>query len=232
MSKTSPKKDRLSKRLPVRYGPDTPRFIGFMKNLSAKGAAIIGKVVFSSASRLQIEVDYRGKPLALTGRVCWSSDADEAKRQLVSGSMVMHSMGVEFIERPADYLDFLEMLVESQKESRCEKRCDIILRVTFDSAAELLEEYTNNISMGGTFITCLTPPVLNSSIEVHLFIAEELEVIHVESRVVHVVTPEMSERIGLNPGVGVQFTRFFNDDEAKLKAYIDSLTQGEERRER
>jgi len=132
---------------------------------------------------------------------------------------------VEFSERPKAYLDFLQELLELQESqsNRRETRFEKILKVMFDRPEDLLEQYTQNISLGGLFVVTEAPPSLNSMAEIHIMLPEIMKVVHAEVRVVHLIDRLTAERFGMNPGVGVQFIRFFEDDETLLKSYIEEI---------
>ncbi|RJO65526.1 MAG: hypothetical protein C4523_15860 [Myxococcales bacterium] len=210
---------RVTKRFPVYFGVYEARYLGFIKNLSLGGVAISSKTIYSPGTTLNLLITWDPEPIPLKGAVRWSSDMSQKEERL--GAIL--DMGVMFTERHPRYLELLQSAVESFSENRREPRFEKVFRVSFESPRELFEEYTQNISAGGMFVTTEHPTAVNSVIEVHILLMEIQKVAHVEARVVHVVAPEQAKAAGMNPGIGVQFTRFFKDDEKMFLDYINSL---------
>ncbi len=223
MTPTSRYNNRISKRIPIHFGTPTPTNLGFIKNLSLKGVAISSRVTYAPLTTIAVRIDHGEYAIPLDGRVRWAVDKKQLQSRMVSDAIVNFDMGIEFINRSDKYLDLLAELVSHFDENRRERRFEMILRVTFETPEEVYQEYTNNISLGGMFIATRNPPQLNTDVDVQLFLGDILELIQVRSRVVHVVSDEMAESTGMNPGIGIQFIKFHGDDETRFQKYIDEL---------
>lgn len=93
--------------------------------------------------------------------------------------------------------------------------------VQVQSRQELEILWTSDISKGGLFVECASPPPVHSHLEVRLDTPDGGLVMRAE--VVHVIDPEMARQIGHPAGAGLQFVDL---DEAKRKAiqqYVDGI---------
>gem|GEM_PF-1042128 len=217
--------NRLIKRIPIRFGLDKPNNLGFIKNMSLKGVAISSRVIFDPPTKISMLIEHNRQDIDLSGQVRWSIDGNQIKNRLINDGLINFDMGVEFLNRSDKYIDLLADLVGHFDEVRRERRFEMILRVTFETPEEIFNEYTNNISHGGMFIATRNPPQLDMEVEVQLFLGCRLEFVQARARVVHIVTDEMAEKIGLNPGIGIQFTGFIGDSEKRFSEFISDLKQ-------
>ena len=220
MGKDDRRQKRMTRRFPIRYGIDAPKHLGFVKNLSLGGLEISGRMTFPLNSRLLLNLDRELGSIDLDGIVCWLADVD----RLSALSGLKASIGVELVDRPDRWIEFALASFKDFKEERQHPRHGKMIKVIFEDAKELIEKYSQDISQGGIFVISKDVPAFDSSVELSLVIAKTMDVIRAEGTVVHVVTPEMAKEHGLNPGFGLQFTRFTDDDEKKLADYIASFT--------
>ncbi len=218
-TKTQPEKTRLLRRIPVYFGPIDPRYLGFIRNISAKTLAINSRDFLDKNSAVKIRINHENGAIFLRGVI------KNAKRAEVglSTSNNSNEMQIDLLEKSDSYLDFLHDILESDLENRRETRFDKVLKVTFENSDSLIEEYTHNISMGGMFIAGQQPLELNTQVEVRILIADIMKIIHAEAQVTHVVNPEDLGASGRIAGVGLQFMRFYDDDREALEEYVKRL---------
>ena len=210
---------RISKRIPVYFGPDDPDHLGFIKNISMGGIEISSRIVFEKETELSIRIHSKKDDVRARGVVRWVTDP---KRPAFKKFLNLF-MGVEFAWRSDNYVDFLYEVID-EDEHRRERRFSEVYKVTFLSPRQLMDEYTQNISLGGMFVVTDNPVKLGSDVEVRILIGQTLQVLHVHARVVHVVSKEQAEADGSNPGIGVQFVRFLDDHREILKTYVQELS--------
>ena len=211
---------RIPRRHSVQFGTDRADHIGFIKNLSLDGMAISAKIIFRPQTELLLLIPQKPVAIEFCGEVRWSSH----KRNPGPLETVME-MGLLLTKKGDDYLEFMQQMMETQREVRREPRFEKVFRVAFESPRDLLAEYTQNISQGGMFVLTDTPPALNSTVEVNLLIPDIMRVVHVEGKVVHILTRADAERLGLRPGIGVQFSSFSGDDQVAFNTFIARLKQ-------
>lgn len=212
------KQKRLSQRFLVRFGKDEPRYVGFAKNLSLGGLEISSNTIFYPHASLNLSIESEEKRIQAKGVVRWVSD----NSQFVNANMKQF-MGLDLIERPAEYVEFLLERVDRFAEKRVEPRFDKVFRVIFETPEDLLEEYAQDISIGGLFVITENPPPVNTFCSLQLVVPDTLDVINAEGEVVHVVTPAMAKETGLNQGVGIHFTQFLGDSGNVLEKYIKEM---------
>ena len=101
-------RNRIARRLFVRFGPEQADNIGFTGDISLTGIFIKTNTMFSPGSVLKLEVELPdSKILHLKGTVMW------AKR--VPATLVRHikksGMGVKIVQPPAEYTEFVSGLL-------------------------------------------------------------------------------------------------------------------------
>lgn len=212
---------RLSRRISLRFGPEEPRESGFIKNMSLQGLSMSSRVVFPVHTSLNFDIQASGGTIQAKGVVQWKRDPPRRLSSDLAGGN--GDMGIYLTERPKEYTDLFHDLLEDFREGRREQRFDKVFKVTFENPEEIIEEYTRNISLGGMFIDTDDPPPLHTRVELKLLIGDIMKLIHIETKVVHVVDEELSKNIGMGPGVGLQIVQFFGDGEKTLKDYVESL---------
>jgi len=98
--------ERVSARLPVRYGLAELEHSTFAENISETGLFISTNEVFQVGTRLHLELEISGRTVHQVGMVTWAIRVPEHQR----GQMV-HGMGIEFVraglEWPEIYRDWL-----------------------------------------------------------------------------------------------------------------------------
>jgi PilZ domain len=96
---TAPRKLR---RLPVRFGPDRPAFLGATLNLSAEGMFIGSRDLHEGGSPLHIHLDIEGHSLPLRGMIMWIRRRPDIGRPL--------GMGVRLGDPPPFYQSYVAAL--------------------------------------------------------------------------------------------------------------------------
>jgi len=212
------KQSRLSKRVPIRFGPDSPSHLGFSRNLSLDGLEIVARIGFNPQTTLHLEIAPEREIFRMEGIVCWSStDLPSFKQRL------NQSMGLELINAHRDYENYIVECVGAFCDQRHEPRFSKVFKVIFKSTAEVLETYTRDISNGGLFVASEEMPQLNSMVDVQIIVPDPMRIIHCIGRVVHIIDAPSAEKLLLDPGFGIQFVQFFGNDKQMLDAYIMEL---------
>jgi Tfp pilus assembly protein PilZ len=101
-------RNRIAKRLFIRFGPEQAVNIGFTGDISLTGIFIKTNTMFAPGSILKMEVELPdSKILHLKGTVMW------AKR--VPATLVRHikksGMGVKIVQPPAEYIEFVSSMI-------------------------------------------------------------------------------------------------------------------------
>jgi len=213
---------RITKKIPIRFGRSFPKNIGYIKDLSIEGVALVGRVTYQPETNLDMSIGDESRPILIRGMVKWVREFEPVKN-FTKTIIRKPEMGVQFLEKPRQYMELLEGIIEEFTENRRDTRVEMTLKVTYDSPKKLYEEYTHNISMGGMFIMTTDVPKLNSIVKVNILLGDILKVIHAEAKVVHVVDTDTARKMSTLPGIGVQFTHFKPGDKEALTSYINSL---------
>ncbi len=100
-------RNRIARRLFVRFGPEQAINIGFTGDISLTGIFIKTNTIYSPGSILKMEIELPdSKILHLRGTVMW------AKR--VPPTLVRHikksGMGVKIVQPPEEYIKFVSSL--------------------------------------------------------------------------------------------------------------------------
>lgn len=96
---------------------------------------------------------------------------------------------------------------------RAATRFETLLEVSFDTMPELASQWATDISHGGMFISCPTPPNLRSRVGVTITLPDSAKV-SLEAEVVHRVVS------GPRPGAGVQFVDRSPEALAPIRALL------------
>ncbi len=96
---------RAHRRVEVRYGPESPQYIGYSGNVSRSGIMIRTIRVFPPGTVLNLELKFPDSTFHLRGEVVWARDGSV---QLLSTGRV--GMGVTFHDTPANLLEYLDRM--------------------------------------------------------------------------------------------------------------------------
>src|SRR6185436_14865440 len=101
-TKKGPGARRSRRRLTVKYGAGSARYIGYSANVSGTGMMIRTIRVFDPGTVLNMEVELLSRTVHLEGRVVWARAGE--LRWLPTGKI---GMGIRFINPPDDLLELL-----------------------------------------------------------------------------------------------------------------------------
>lgn len=213
--------ERLAQRLAIKYGePNQPLKAGYIKNMSSRGMAISCRQLVPIRTALKVEIEAKNNTrIHLDGIVRWVKEPNLS----LPSSFRLGEMGIFFQTSPDAYIDFIHNILDEREDKRDHVRLENILKVHFKDDKDLLEEYTQNISLGGMYIVTDNPPVINSYVDVIIFLPNVMQSIKVQTRVVSSFLPEQAGSMGMNPGCGVQFIKFYDESEKALLSYINRL---------
>jgi uncharacterized protein (TIGR02266 family) len=114
-------------------------------------------------------------------------------------------------------------IMEGFEEKRSQPRMERIFKVVFQDPEDLKEKYTKDISNGGIFVVSNFQPPVDTIVEVQLKLPDRDNPIQVTGRVAHIVTGVQAAERSTDAGFGVQFIRFFDDDEQLLQVYMEQI---------
>jgi len=186
--------------------------------MSLGGIAISSQTVFKPGTALNLLLTTDTEDIPLQGISRWNSHAANAMARRMS-----FEMGVELTARTPEYTTLLQDIIDQFTERRRAPRFKKYFKVNVEDSDKLMELYTRDISRGGVYVVTKDAPALRSIINVKLYLYDIMEAVRVEGEVVHILDPEKAKELGQEPGFGVQFTRFFEDDRETLEKYILEL---------
>ena len=105
-------KDRVGKRLFVKFGKEKPEKVGFTEDVSPTGLFIKTTTVFQPGTVLRIELtlpDHR--TLLMAGQVMWAKQVPQSMLRLIKKS----GMGVRLMQAGDDYKQFMTRLGDGIK---------------------------------------------------------------------------------------------------------------------
>ncbi|MEW6109874.1 MAG: PilZ domain-containing protein [Nitrospirota bacterium] len=100
-----------------------------------------------------------------------------------------------------EYSSIIKEEITSQNERKAE-RCNVSLKVTYNSLDNFLTEYTQNVSNRGIFIKTKTPYEIGSDIDLLLYVPGLNEPIRIIGRVIHNNFFSINDE---NAGIGIEF---------------------------
>ena len=89
---------------------------------------------------------------------------------------------------------------------------------------ELRAVWMTDISKGGLFVETDDPPPLRTRVVVGIETPEGR--LELAAEVVHIVAASSAARLGINPGVGLQFVDLSQERQRMIEAYVEGLTTG------
>jgi type IV pilus assembly protein PilZ len=115
-----------------------------------------------------------------------------------------------------EIFSYIEERIASQP-TRKEERCDISLKVTYESFKRFIIDYTKNVSKGGMFIKTKSSHEIGSRLDLLLHVPRLDEPIRLMGRVIH--NNSFSDK-DKDSGIGVEF---IDIDEKSREMLIKSL---------
>ncbi|MFW6023446.1 MAG: TIGR02266 family protein, partial [Myxococcota bacterium] len=108
-------------------------------------------------------------------------------------------------------------------DTRRDKRAPVALKVRYKSATvdEFIEQYSEDISRGGTFIKSKKPMSVGTLLKFELQLKDESRLVHGVGRVVWTRDPEQATE-GKPAGMGIKFIKMDPDSRALVQKVIDS----------
>jgi uncharacterized protein (TIGR02266 family) len=210
---------RLDFGMTVYFGLTRPQYMGYTRNLSRGGLSMRSKHLVEPPSRIVLELKHGAQPISLTGTVLRATEIPRPYHQVDR----QYEYGIQLVEDNPEYLKMLEKLIREQSSKQRPPRLGLSFDVTFSTPEEVVKEYTHNISQGGMFIVCDSPPRLQSMVQVDLLVVDLARTIRVEGRVVHVIDRDTAAHFQMPPGFGIQFTSFSPGDKQAFEDYIRKL---------
>lgn len=113
----------------------------------------------------------------------------------------------------------LQAIVVPSRNQRTDKRCDVSLKVTYQSFDKFITDYTKNVSSGGMFVKTKTPHEKGSKTDLFLHVPGMDEPLKIIAEVVHV---NLKEPLGDDSGIGVKFIDLDESSRQKLVEFIKS----------
>ena len=100
---------------------------------------------------------------------------------------------------------------------------DFNYEVRFDQVSSFLNEYAENISKGGIFLKTATPPQLDQSVSIKLYLPNHSEAINLKGIVVRRITQAQAQKSSCSPGMGLRFVQFDEAVESFFFNYLKEL---------
>jgi PilZ domain len=208
--------NRINLRIPVLFGQGEPGQPGYVKNLSEHGAAITCSDFVTPKTLINLRLETTAGPLDMMGEVRWS------RRFALHFSFIDDcEMGVQFLDVDPEYPAFFASMEERFKELRAEPRFDKTFLVNIDDDEDL---QTLNISRSGIFVATANPPAKGSVVQLRLHLAALNETFNIEGEIVHSLNMQEAAERSMDPGFGLKFQKFLNENAQVFHEYIDWLT--------
>lgn len=217
MDKRIPK--RLFARIHTEYGSDELDSRGVVLNLSSEGVFVSGRVVTKPQQPIAIRLHPDNvAPIDVQGRMRWAQRSPPRLR-----GIVREGMGIQLLSPSAAYLDYFKTLTDSF--ARAEPRAGTMLQLRFRSRDEFVQQYTENISAGGLFITTDQVIERNTVVEIAMFVPDLAREISVKGRVVYSLDEAAAARFGYAKGIGIQIVELGEADRGLLDEYMAKIVR-------
>ncbi|MGF1510395.1 MAG: PilZ domain-containing protein [Myxococcota bacterium] len=102
---------------------------------------------------------------------------------------------------------------------RFEKRAEV--RIELEGREDFRNLWTQDVSRGGLFVQTNDPPPLHTRLKVTIETPDGS--IDLSADVVHVLTQEVAEHFGREPGVGLQFVGLSEEQSHAVDRYVDGI---------
>jgi uncharacterized protein (TIGR02266 family) len=152
----------------------------------------------------------------LDGKVIWSRE---------SANRGIWNTGIAIPSPSPDWLSLVYKLKSGQQDSKrgADERFEVQHNVRIDQAASP-ESRTENLSLGGMYLTTTMPLETGSTLQARIEIPGLPEPLRVTGRVVYRLTSDEAVAKGRQPGVGIQFEDMESDSKALLQNYLRGLS--------
>jgi type IV pilus assembly protein PilZ len=159
------------------------------------------------------------------GEVVQVVSSDMANEHLPAG------MGIHILDFKKEDQERIERFVSSRLRQKTEtpairedRRIEARLKVKFESKDKLAEEYANNISHGGIFISTNDLKQAGEKIEIILIHPDNEQELLLKGEVVHVVSEDDTKKFNIPMGMGIKFTEMDSYDKYQVDEFIKSET--------
>jgi type IV pilus assembly protein PilZ len=219
--------ERIRQRGRIRYEKDGEFRSVVVHNLSELGLFLECIDPFVPGDVLTLQSG-RERPISLYARVIWVRTPEEATSDVPPG------LGLDLIDPPAEWAPFVASIRErlNRVTAAAAPRYEARHPVRYESRAQFLTEYTENLSQGGMYLVTDQPLEPGSPIEAQLEIPGFDRPIELKGKVAYRLDPEKARETGRAAGVGVQFMELDPEARAHLRQYLRRLEVHRHRRER
>ena len=107
-------------------------------------------------------------------------------------------------------------------DRRRENREPVVLVVDYDGADDLVGDYTENLSTGGTFIHTQRELEIGTEVQLVLSFPGLVHPIPIDGKV---RWSRSAEQEGGEPGIGIEFVRMDTEARARLELVIDAIAR-------
>jgi type IV pilus assembly protein PilZ len=110
-------------------------------------------------------------------------------------------------------------------ENRQATRAPIKLRVDYERMNSFFADYTKNISKGGTFIKTVRPLPIGTAFVFSLSVPALSEPVQLTGEVTWVLTPEVAQKKGEDPGMGIRFVFEVEGSRKQFESLVERLME-------
>jgi len=210
------KNGRISKDFRVFFGLNGTPYMGNLKNISSGGIGIVSNTVFQPGAQLDLLIKAGESEVYATGMVRWCNMLGQNDQ-----TDQMHGMGLQIDKGNKAFHEFVIEVDSRFAEAREKRRFEKVLNVTYNCAEDLMQAYTQNISLGGMFVATRDLLAIGSIIDVDIYLADVNDHIKIEGQVVYKVDVDDAENAYMDPGVGIEILRYYGKHQQKFQKYLN-----------
>ncbi len=213
------KAKRIKHRMVARYNVDGRKAMGVVTNISEVGIFVQTTQLIKPGNSVSFEIGST-PPLVLEGKVMWSKTTTR-----MPGFESAGGMGISVSKASEDWQKLISRLSENLAgDARgIQERYEVRHVVKFQSTAEFLTDYTENLSHGGMYLATDQDLEPGATIRATIEIPGITESIEVIGRVAYRLNAKQVEEQGRQPGVGVQFLELSPEAKNQLDHYLKRL---------
>lgn len=214
--------ERLSGRFPATFHLAESSHKGIVVNFSETGLFVQSEVLpkVSEIIRFSCNVGKFGQ-FDIKGKIIWVREGHYAS----SIRTESRGFGVDLVDIPKNYLDFIAKYKAFLKDSQARKdpRLNFVHKVSYRSGYDFLTDYCENLSRGGLFLCTKEELKKDQALEISLEIPEIEKPLKIEGRVVYQLSENEAQDQGYKRGVGVQFINLSPETTSLLHSFIKRL---------
>jgi Tfp pilus assembly protein PilZ len=207
---------RIAKNLLAKVTAENTEFFAYVQDVAKNGLGFMCNREMDVGVSIDLSLNVPGKAsMELKGKIVWM-------RKLPSLAKNKFQYGMMVDEKPDEYDEYVDALVQRQYERRAHPRFQAVLEVKNDDVLDLLDAATENVSAAGLYIRTGRPLTLGGQYEMALS-GEDLEKpLLCIGEVVNVFQCEPDE-MDHPYGAGVKIISFVGDDKERFTDYIRKL---------